>query len=64
MTTSRCAFHSTPIQTTRRLYTLVHDPRCRVVTARQNTAFSQPPNPGLLLGDGMSTLPQPDVHVR
>jgi hypothetical protein len=56
--------YATPIQTDRRIYTLMHDAQYRVAIAWQNTAYNQPPHPGFFLGDGMSTPPQPDIYVR
>jgi len=45
-TTSNTALriYSTPIQTTRKFTTLMHDPMYRVAIAWQNTAYNQPPH--------------------
>jgi hypothetical protein len=59
---SALRIYSTPIQTTRRLPTLMHDPQYRTAIAWQNTAYNQPPHPSFFLGDGMTTPPWPDVH--
>ncbi|GAA2895402.1 hypothetical protein GCM10020220_101840 [Nonomuraea rubra] len=56
--------YATPIQTDRRIYTLMHDTQYRVAIAWQNTAYNQPPHPSFFLGDGMNTPPQPDIYVR
>jgi rhamnogalacturonan endolyase len=56
--------YATPNQTDRRIYTLMHDAQYRVAIAWQNTAYNQPPHPSFFLGNGMSTPPQPDIHVR
>ncbi|GLH95444.1 rhamnogalacturonan lyase family protein [Phytohabitans aurantiacus] len=56
--------YSTPTQTDRRLYTLMHDAQYRVAIAWQNTAYNQPPHPSYFIGNGMSTPPQPDIYVR
>jgi hypothetical protein len=56
--------YSTPVQTDRRLWTLMHDTQYRVAVAWQNTAYNQPPHPSFFLGDGMSTPPQPNVYLR
>lgn len=56
--------YATPIQTGRRIFTLMHDAQYRVAIAWQNTAYNQPPHPSFFLGDGMSTPPQPDIYVR
>jgi rhamnogalacturonan endolyase len=52
----------TPIATSIRLYTLMHDPQYRCQVAEEQSAYNQPPHPGFYLGDGM-TLPQakPDI---
>ncbi|PZG01812.1 hypothetical protein C1I99_05600 [Micromonospora deserti] len=56
--------YATPIQTDRRIYTLMHDPQYRVAIAWQNTAYNQPPHPSFFLGNGMSNPPQPTIYVR
>jgi rhamnogalacturonan endolyase len=56
--------YSTPTQTDRRIWTLMHDAQYRVAIAWQNTAYNQPPHPSFFLGNGMSTPPQPNIHVR
>jgi hypothetical protein len=56
--------YSTPVPTSTRIYTLMHDPQYRVAIAWQNTAYNQPPHPGFFIGDGMSTPPVPDIHLR
>ncbi|MBN1128508.1 MAG: rhamnogalacturonan lyase [Chitinispirillaceae bacterium] len=54
--------YSTPINTTIRLYTLMHDVTYRCQVSAQQTSYNQPSHPGFYLGDGM-TLPQerPDI---
>ncbi|WP_181785699.1 rhamnogalacturonan lyase family protein [Streptomyces phytophilus] len=56
--------YATPVQTDRRMYTLMHDAQYRVAVAWQNTAYNQPPHPSFFLGNGMSTPPQPRIDVR
>ncbi|MGS2648268.1 rhamnogalacturonan lyase family protein [Streptosporangium sp. G12] len=56
--------YATPVQTDRRIYTLMHDAQYRVAVAWQNTAYNQPPHPSFFLGDGMSTPPQPNIYLR
>jgi hypothetical protein len=56
--------YATTTQTDRRIYTLMHDAQYRVAIAWQNTAYNQPPHPSFFLGGGMSTPPQPNIHVR
>ena len=54
--------YSTPVSTTIRLYTLMHDHQYRCQVAEEQSAYNQPPHPGFYLGDGMK-LPQekPDI---
>ncbi|RZQ61496.1 carbohydrate-binding protein [Amycolatopsis suaedae] len=56
--------YATTTQTDRRIHTLLHDPQYRVAIAWQNTAYNQPPHPSFFLGNGMSTPPRPNIHVR
>ncbi|WP_377272669.1 cellulose binding domain-containing protein [Peterkaempfera sp. SMS 1(5)a] len=55
--------YSTPVQTDRRITTLMHDTQYRTAIAWQNTAYNQPPHPSFFLGDGMSTAPRPQVYT-
>ncbi|WP_304524605.1 RICIN domain-containing protein [Dactylosporangium sp. AC04546] len=61
---SALRIYSTPIQTDRRIPTLMHDAQYRVAVAWQNTAYNQPPHPSYFLGDGMGTPPRPAIYVR
>lgn len=54
--------YTTSIPTTRRIYTLMHDPVYRLGVAWQNVAYNQPPHTGFFLGDGMLTPPQPKIY--
>ena len=54
--------YSTPISTTIRLYTLMHDHQYRCQVAEEQSAYNQPPHPGFYLGDGM-TLPQEKPNI-
>jgi rhamnogalacturonan endolyase len=56
--------YSTPVVTSTRLFTLMHDTQYRVAVAWQNTAYNQPPHPSFFLGTGMSRPPQPTVYRR
>ncbi|MEU8655344.1 rhamnogalacturonan lyase [Actinoplanes philippinensis] len=56
--------YSTPIPTSTRLTTLMHDSQYRSAIAWQNTAYNQPPHPSYFLGDGMTTPAQPGIYVR
>ena len=54
--------YTTTTPTTKRLYTLMHDPIYRMSVATENVAYNQPPEPGIYIGPSM-TLPQakPDI---
>jgi hypothetical protein len=56
--------YSTPTQTDRRIYTLLHDVQYREAIAWQNTAYNQPPHPSFFIGNGMATPAQPNVYLR
>jgi rhamnogalacturonan endolyase len=56
--------YSTPTPTSTRIHTLMHDLQYRVAVAWQNTAYNQPPHPSFFIGDGMTTPPTPDIHLR
>ncbi|MFM9590976.1 rhamnogalacturonan lyase [Streptomyces scabiei] len=55
--------YSTPVETSRRITTLLHDPMYRTGLAWQNTAYNQPPHTGFFIGDGMPTPPRPTVYA-
>ena len=61
---SALRIYSSPIPTSTRLTTLMHDSQYRVAVAWQNTAYNQPPHPSFFLGDGMTTPAQPRIYVR
>ncbi|MGQ9913131.1 MAG: rhamnogalacturonan lyase [Thermogutta sp.] len=52
-----------PIATTHRFVTLMHDPVYRLAVAWQNVGYNQPPHPGFFLGEGMASPPRPKVEV-
>jgi hypothetical protein len=60
---SALRIYTTTAVTTRRIFTLMHDPMYRVAIAWQNTAYNQPPHTSFFLGDGMNTPPQPNIYV-
>ncbi|WP_434036521.1 autotransporter-associated beta strand repeat-containing protein [Formosa sp. 4Alg 33] len=47
-----------PTESTRKMYTLMHDPQYRSAIAWQNVGYNQPPWPSFYLGTGMDTPPQ------
>ncbi|MGW0911286.1 rhamnogalacturonan lyase [Streptomyces sp. NPDC002784] len=55
--------YSTPLETTTRITTLLHDTMYRTGLAWQNTAYNQPPHPSFYLGNGMPTAPRPAVYA-
>ncbi|GAQ64777.1 rhamnogalacturonan lyase [Streptomyces scabiei] len=55
--------YSTPVETSRRITTLLHDPMYRTGLAWQNTAYNQPPHTSFFIGDGMPTPPRPTVYA-
>jgi hypothetical protein len=40
----------------------MHDPQYRVAIAWQNSAYNQPPHPSFYLGEGMDSLPTPNLE--
>lgn len=56
--------YATPVPTTYRVPTLLHDAMYRVALAWQNTAYNQPPHPSFPLGDPFTAPPQPRLYVR
>jgi rhamnogalacturonan endolyase len=55
--------YTTTTPTTRRLYTLMHDPIYRMSVATENVAYNQPPEPGIYIGPNM-TLPQAQPKIK
>lgn len=55
--------YSTPVETTTRITTLLHDTMYRTGIAWQNTAYNQPPHPSFFIGDNMPTAPRPTVYT-
>ncbi|MFJ8822885.1 rhamnogalacturonan lyase [Streptomyces sp. NPDC102467] len=53
--------YSTPIETSTRITTLLHDTQYRTALAWQNTAYNQPPHPSFFIGSGMPTAPRPTI---
>lgn len=60
---SALRIYTTTDVTSRRIYTLMHDPIYRMGIAWQNVAYNQPPHTGFFLGNGMSTPPTPDMYL-
>ena len=60
---SALRIYTSTIETSHRLYTLMHDSQYRTSIAWQNTAYNQPPHTSFFLGDHMSVLPVPDIEL-
>ncbi|MDP4292287.1 MAG: dockerin, partial [Bacteroidota bacterium] len=58
---SKLIIFTTTAPTSRRIYTLMHDPIYRLGIAWQNVAYNQPPDVSFYLGPGMSTPPTPKI---
>ena len=56
--------YTTTNVTTRRIYTLMHDPQYRMQVSAQQTAYNQPPHTGFHIGSGMVAPPNPDIRTR
>jgi rhamnogalacturonan endolyase len=56
--------YTTTQATTRRIYTLMHDPQYRANVSSQNATYNQPPHTSFHIGNGMAAPPQPNIHVR
>jgi hypothetical protein len=61
---SALRLYTTTAVTTRRIYTLMHDPQYRAAIAWQNVAYNQPPHPSFAIGQGMADPPKPDIRTR
>ncbi|MBN1605729.1 MAG: rhamnogalacturonan lyase [Polyangiaceae bacterium] len=61
---SALRLYTTTAVTTRRLYTLMHDPTYRAQVSFEQASYNQPPHPGFKIGAGMSNPPKPDIHVK
>jgi len=61
---SALRIYTTTAVTTRRLFTLMHDPQYRMQVSSEQTAFNQPPHPSFHIGSGMSDPPRPDIRVK
>ena len=61
---SALRIYTTTDVTSRRIYTLMHDPQYRVAISWQNVAYNQPPHPSFHIGEGMADPPEPDIRVK
>jgi rhamnogalacturonan endolyase len=60
---SALRIYTTTDVTSRRIYTLMHDPQYRSAISWQNVAYNQPPHPSFHIGAGMAPPPTPDIRV-
>ena len=56
--------YTTTTPTTRRIYTLMHDPQYRMQVVGEQTAYNQPPHVGFQIGADMPAPPSPNIQVR
>jgi len=56
--------YTTTEVTTRRIYTLMHDPTYRMQVSFEQTSYNQPPHTGFHIGAGMADPPKPDIFVK
>ena len=54
---------TTPIPTSHRGYTLMHDPVYRLSVAWQNSAYNQPTHTGFYLGAETKGFPRPNITL-
>src|SRR5690606_33761327 len=55
---------TTTTPTSHRLYTLMHDPVYRLGVAWQNVAYNQSPHLGFYMGDGLDSIPSPNLTTQ
>jgi rhamnogalacturonan endolyase len=61
---SKLIIFTTTTPTSRRLFTLMHDPMYRLGIAWQNVGYNQPPDVSFYLGTGMGTPPMPNINLK
>jgi hypothetical protein len=60
---SALRLYTTTDVTTRRIYTLMHDPQYRMQVSSEQAGFNQPPHPSFHIGHNMLAPPKPDIFV-
>lgn len=60
--TKNLTIFTTMTDTKYQLYTLMEDPVYRNAIAWQNVAYNQPPHLGVYIGDGIDSIPKPDIY--
>jgi hypothetical protein len=63
-TNTALRLYTTTDVTTRRIYTLMHDPTYRMQVSFEQSSYNQPPHVGFHIGAGMDDPPRPDIHVK
>jgi len=61
---SALLIYTTTAVTTRRIYTLMHDPQYRMQVSSEQTGYNQPPHPSFPIGFAMTNPPKPDIAVK
>lgn len=56
--------YTTTAVTTRRIFTLMHDPTYRTQVSFEQASYNQPPHTGFHIGNGMADPPKPDINVK
>jgi hypothetical protein len=56
--------YTTTDVTTRRLFTLMHDPQYRMQVSSEQTGFNQPPHTSFHIGDSMADPPKPNINLN
>jgi hypothetical protein len=49
--------------TTRRIYTLMHDPQYRAQVNFEQSSYNQPPHTSFKIGASMAAPPKPDIYI-
>jgi hypothetical protein len=61
---SALRIYTTTNITTRRLFTLMHDPQYRMQVTSEQTGFNQPPHTSFHIGNGMVDPPKPNIYLK
>jgi rhamnogalacturonan endolyase len=61
---SALRIYTTTDLTTRRIYTLMHDPQYRAQVSGEQTGYNQPPHTGFHIGSGMAAPPVPNIRLQ
>ena len=56
--------YTTTDVTTRRIYTLMHDPTYRMQVTFEQSSYNQSPHTGFPIANGMADPPKPDIYVK